>query len=140
VKLWSRNGIDVTARYAVLSPALQKIEGSCVLDGELCALDKHGRSRFQLMQNALNKKAKLLYVVFDVLFVSNEDIRQRPLLENIEGARADLRPSNTLDEAQTLGSARLRPLMRNSIFSGWRVHRHGRFYCSSRRVRAADCS
>jgi bifunctional non-homologous end joining protein LigD len=72
VKLWSRNGIDVTARYAVLSPALQKIEGSCVLDGELCALDEHGRSRFQLMQNALNKKAKLLYVVFDVLFVSNE--------------------------------------------------------------------
>jgi bifunctional non-homologous end joining protein LigD len=56
VKLWSRNGIDVTARYAVLSPALQKIEGSCVLDGELCALDEHGRSRFQLMQNALNKK------------------------------------------------------------------------------------
>jgi ATP-dependent DNA ligase len=49
VKLWSRNGIDVTARYAVLSPALQKIEGSCVLDGELCALDEHGRSRFQLM-------------------------------------------------------------------------------------------
>jgi hypothetical protein len=32
VKLWSRNGIDVTARYAVLLPALQKIEGSCVLD------------------------------------------------------------------------------------------------------------
>ena len=25
VKLWSRNGIDVTPRYAVLLPALQKI-------------------------------------------------------------------------------------------------------------------
>ena len=64
VRLWSRNGIDVTQKYALLLPALQKIEGSCVIDGELCALDAHGRSRFQLLQNALNKKARLLYVVF----------------------------------------------------------------------------
>ena len=61
--LWSRNGIDVSLRYAVLLPALQKIEGSCVLDGEICALDAQGRSRFQLLQNALNKEAKLLYVL-----------------------------------------------------------------------------
>src|ERR1700738_3318159 len=81
VKLWSRNGIDVTTRYAVLLPALQNIAGSCVIDGELCALDAHGRSRFQLLQNALNKKAKLLYVVFDALFVGDRDIREKPLLE-----------------------------------------------------------
>ena len=81
VRLWSRNGIDVTTRYAVLLPALQKIEGSCVIDGELCALDAHGRSRFQLLQNALNKKAKLLYVVFDALFVGGKDIREKSLLE-----------------------------------------------------------
>ena len=81
VRLWSRNGIDVTSRYAVLLPALQKIEGSCVVDGEICALDAHGRSRFQLLQNALNKKAKLLYVVFDALFVDDRDIREKPLLE-----------------------------------------------------------
>jgi bifunctional non-homologous end joining protein LigD len=81
VRLWSRNGIDVTTRYAVLLPALQKIDGSCVIDGELCALDAHGRSRFQLLQNALNKKAKLLYVVFDALFVGGKDIRKKPLLE-----------------------------------------------------------
>jgi len=79
--LWSRNGIDVTTRYAVLLPALQKIEGSCVVDGELCALDADGRSRFQLLQNALNKKARLLYVVFDALFVGGKDIRKKPLLE-----------------------------------------------------------
>ena len=80
VRLWSRNGIDVTSRYAVLLPALQKIDGSCVIDGELCALDAQGRSRFQLLQNALNKTAKLLYVVFDAPFVGG-DIRQKPLLE-----------------------------------------------------------
>ena len=82
--LWSRNGIDVTTRYAVLLPALRKIAGSCVIDGELCALDTQGRSRFQLLQNALNKKARLLYVVFDALFVGGKDIREKPLLERKE--------------------------------------------------------
>jgi bifunctional non-homologous end joining protein LigD len=81
VRLWSRNGIDVVSRYAVLLPALQKIEGSCVIDGEICALDAQGRSRFQLLQNALNKKATLLYVVFDALFVDGKDMRKKPLLE-----------------------------------------------------------
>ena len=88
VRLWSRNGIDVTSGYAVLLPALQKVEGSCVIDGELCALDEHGRSRFQLLQNALNKKAKLLYVVFDALFVEGKDMRDKPLLDRKEILKA----------------------------------------------------
>ena len=81
VTLWSRNGIDVTRKYTVLLSALRKIEGSCVIDGELCALDAHGRSRFQLLQNALNTKGTLLYVVFDTMFVGGKDIRKKPLLE-----------------------------------------------------------
>jgi len=88
VTLWSRNGINVSRKYAVLTPALQKIKIPCVVDGELCALDEHGRSRFQLLQNALNKKAKLLYVVFDALFVDCKDIRQKPLLERKEILKA----------------------------------------------------
>ena len=87
-RLWSRNGIDVTTRYAMLLPGLQKIDGSCVIDGEICALDAHGRSRFQLLQNALNKKARLLYVVFDALFVGGKDIRAKPLLERKEILKA----------------------------------------------------
>ena len=88
VRLWSRNGIDVTRRYALLLPALQRIDGSCVLDGELCALDAQGRSRFQLLQNALNKKARLLYVVFDALFVEGKDMRDKPLLARKEILKA----------------------------------------------------
>jgi bifunctional non-homologous end joining protein LigD len=88
VRLWSRNGVDVTTKYEVLLPALQKAEGSCVIDGELCALDADGRSHFQLLQNALNKKATLLYVVFDALFVGDKDIRKKPLLERKEMLKA----------------------------------------------------
>jgi bifunctional non-homologous end joining protein LigD len=72
----------------VLLPALQKIGGSCVIDGELCALDAQGRSRFQLLQNALNKTAELLYVIFDALFAGGNDIRQKPLLERKELLKA----------------------------------------------------
>jgi bifunctional non-homologous end joining protein LigD len=96
VRLWSRNGINVTTRYAVLLPALQEIKGSCVIDGELCALDAHGRSRFQLLQNALNEKAELLYVVFDVLFAGGKDIREKPLLERKKIVKALLPPDPLL--------------------------------------------
>jgi bifunctional non-homologous end joining protein LigD len=95
VTLWSRNGIDVTAKYAVLLPALQGIGGRYVIDGELCALDAHGRSHFQLLQNALNNKARLLYVVFDALFVGGRDIRKEPLLER-KGILEALLPSDPL--------------------------------------------
>ena len=95
VTLWSRNGIDVSSRYAVLLPALQKIEGSCVMDGEICALDAQGRSRFQLLQNALNKDAKLLYVLFDALFEGDKDLRRRPLLERKQILKR-LMPRNSL--------------------------------------------
>ena len=74
---WHRRHLEV--RSAVAST--QKIRNSCVIDGEICALDVQGRSRFQLLQNALNKNAQLLYVVFDALFVGSTDIRQKPLLE-----------------------------------------------------------
>lgn len=87
VTLYSRNGIDVTKKYAILVPALKKIGRSCVIDGELVALDKTGRSRFELLQNALNKKAKLQYCVFDLLFVDGNDMRKKPLLLRKEKLR-----------------------------------------------------
>jgi bifunctional non-homologous end joining protein LigD len=74
--LWSRNGIDVTTKYAALLPALQKVDGLLRCRRQLCALDPHGDSRFQLLQNALNKKAKLLYVVFDAPLMAGKDLRE----------------------------------------------------------------
>jgi bifunctional non-homologous end joining protein LigD len=47
-----------------------------------------GRSRFQLLQNALNEKVELLYVVFDALFAGGKDIRKKPLLERKEILKA----------------------------------------------------
>jgi bifunctional non-homologous end joining protein LigD len=44
-------------------------------------LDKDGVSHFQLLQNALRHEAKLLYCVFDLMFLDGEDLRALPLLE-----------------------------------------------------------
>ncbi len=82
VRLFSRNGIEVTARYPAIAQALRAITEPCVIDGELVALDAKGRSRFQLLQNALHDEAtRLQYCVFDLLFLGGKDVRGKPLLE-----------------------------------------------------------
>jgi len=82
VRLFSRNGIEVTARYPSIAQALRTITEPCVIDGELVALDAKGRSRFQLLQNALrDESTELRYCVFDILFLGGKDMRRKPLLE-----------------------------------------------------------
>ena len=54
------------------------------LDGEIAALDDKGRSSFQLLQVYKSSEqrvplAKLVYYVFDVLFVDGKDLRKEPL-------------------------------------------------------------
>ena len=79
--LYSRGGKEVTANYPQVAEALEKIRRGAVIDGELVALDKKGRSRFQLLQNALRAKVRLQYRVFDLLFLDGKDLRALPLLE-----------------------------------------------------------
>ena len=82
VRLFSRNGIEVTERYPAIARALRAISEPCVIDGELVALDAKGRSRFQLLQNALrDETTRLQYCVFDILFLGGQDVRSQPLLE-----------------------------------------------------------
>jgi bifunctional non-homologous end joining protein LigD len=79
--LYSRNGNDISRKYPSICAALAKIKDEAVLDGELVALDEHGRSRFQLLQNAEREPAHLLYCVFDLLYLDGKDLRGKPLLE-----------------------------------------------------------
>jgi bifunctional non-homologous end joining protein LigD len=79
--LYSRNGNDISRKYPSICAALAAIKYEAVLDGELVALDAHGRSRFQLLQNVGRNSARLLYCVFDLLYLDGKDLRGRPLLE-----------------------------------------------------------
>jgi bifunctional non-homologous end joining protein LigD len=79
--LYSRNGNDISRRYPAICEALTAIRHQAVLDGELVALDAHGRSRFQLLQNVGRNHARLLYCVFDLLYLNGKDLRGKTLLE-----------------------------------------------------------
>jgi bifunctional non-homologous end joining protein LigD len=79
--LYSRNGNDISCKYPTICAALAKIKHEAVLDGELVALDEHGRSRFQLLQNAGRNSVPLLYCVFDLLYLDGKDLRGKTLLE-----------------------------------------------------------
>ena len=75
--LYSRNGLDLSAKYPTICEALRATSHEAVFDGELVALDHAGRSHFQLLQNAEREPARLRYCVFDLLYLDRQDFRQR---------------------------------------------------------------
>ena len=81
VTLYSRNGKIISDSYIEVAKALEGVKGDAVIDGELVALDENGVSHFQLLQNALRHKARLLYCAFDLIFQDGDDLRGLMLLE-----------------------------------------------------------
>ena len=81
-KLVSRNGNDLTARFADIAKALEKAARSpdCVVDGEVVALDENGRPSFSAMQQG-KPGVPLVYEVFDVLEIDGRPVLDRPLTE-----------------------------------------------------------
>jgi bifunctional non-homologous end joining protein LigD len=96
VALYSRNGKVISDSYIEVAKALEGARGDAVVDGELIALDKDGVSHFQLLQNALRHKAKLLYCAFDLMFHDGEDLRGFTLLERKDRLKSILPRHNLL--------------------------------------------
>jgi bifunctional non-homologous end joining protein LigD len=90
VTLYSRNGQVISRNYIEVASALEGVKGDAVIDGELVALDENGISHFQFLQNALRRKAKLLYCAFDLMFQDGEDLRPLPLIERKKRLKAVL--------------------------------------------------
>jgi bifunctional non-homologous end joining protein LigD len=84
-RLLSRNGNDLTARFPDVAKALVKAARSpeCVVDGEVCALDEHGRPSFSAMQQG-RSGTPFVYEVFDVLEVDRVPVVDLPLVERRE--------------------------------------------------------
>ena len=87
VTLYSRSGLIVSDNYKPIAKVLEKVKQDAVIDGELVALDEHGVSRFQLLQNALRTSANLHYCVFDIMFLAGKDLRDLPLVDRKERLR-----------------------------------------------------
>src|SRR5262249_9186002 len=75
----SRNGLDLSQRFADIASALSKIVvGEAAIDVEVVAPDSKGVSHLQQLMAAGVKHHS---AVFDLLWLDGEDLRQRPLEE-----------------------------------------------------------
>ncbi len=81
-RLVSRNGNDLTGRFPEVAKALAKAVRSpeCVVDGEVCAIDEHGRPSFSAMQQG-KPGTPIVYEVFDVLEIDGLPVLELPLTE-----------------------------------------------------------
>ena len=79
-RLRTRKGLDWTAKF----PEIAK-DGSalpdCLIDGEICALNKDGAADFGALQLALSqhKTGALVFFLFDALFADGVDVRKEGL-------------------------------------------------------------
>jgi bifunctional non-homologous end joining protein LigD len=85
VELYSRNGLSFKLLYPPIAEALQQLDINAVLDGEIVVFNDNNKPDFQrLQQFGELKKGKLVYYVFDCLFVKGKSIQHKPLLERKE--------------------------------------------------------
>ncbi|AKT30092.1 DNA ligase D [Pseudomonas syringae pv. actinidiae] len=107
VRLFTRNGNDWTDQLPELTKALKglKLQDSW-FDGEVVVLDEQGLPDFQGLQNAFDAghSKNIFYYLFDMLFLSGEDLREVPLEQRRDALK------------QVLGSQRSRLLRYSDAF------------------------
>jgi bifunctional non-homologous end joining protein LigD len=81
VRIFTRNGLDWSGRFAPLIPALRELNvESALLDGEIAVADKNGHTNFGALQDALAQgSGGFAYYLFDLLELDSEDLRKHPL-------------------------------------------------------------
>lgn len=85
VRLYSRNGHDWTRQFGYVAPALSRLtKGTALIDGELCAMDEHGRPDFTLLKNSLDGRKPVVFYAFDLLELDGQDIARLPQVERKE--------------------------------------------------------
>jgi bifunctional non-homologous end joining protein LigD len=96
LRLHSRKGIDITARYPELLPLAAALDDrEAILDGEIVAFDEDGLPRFERLQQrmnvtmpwkitALSRDVPVVLEVFDLLWLDDESWLRRPYLQRRE--------------------------------------------------------
>jgi len=77
---YSRRGLDWTHRFPEIVASGARLE-SCIIDGEVCAVDSSGMPSFAGLTDALSAKrtGNLVYYVFDMMWHDGEDLTLVPL-------------------------------------------------------------
>lgn len=87
-RLISRNGNDFTNRFKDIALSINSWADNraMILDGEIVVTDEKGGTDFQALQNYMRKPdgKKLTYIIFDILALNGEDLREYPLTKRKE--------------------------------------------------------
>ncbi len=83
VRLLTRNDNDYTNKFGDIAHSLVELAKGrpMVFDGEMVVTDDDGKSNFQALQGYLKnqKSKKPTYIIFDLLALDGEDLRDQPL-------------------------------------------------------------
>jgi bifunctional non-homologous end joining protein LigD len=101
--LRARSGANITGHYPELAslPTALSLR-QAVLDGEIAALDAHGRSDFERLQERMHVRAPaenlvsrvpVVFFAFDLLYCDGYDLRRSPLIERKQLLQRLLRTS-----------------------------------------------
>ena len=82
IQLLSRNKKSLAADFpGIVATAADLKTDSCLVDGEIVAIDAQGRPVFQELQNRASTKASIVFYSFDLLAINGIDLRNTPLEE-----------------------------------------------------------
>ena len=79
-KAYTRTGLDWSDRFTpIVEAAARAVTGTALIDGEVVALDTHGKPSFQALQASLKEGGgTLAYFAFDLLEQDGEDLTPLP--------------------------------------------------------------
>jgi bifunctional non-homologous end joining protein LigD len=106
VQMFTRKGNDWTEKFGPLPAAIAELDArDAILDGEVVATDDKGVSDFHALRRQLGAAhPRLVYQVFDLLWLDGTDLRPLPLGER------KARLQKLLDDAPTLLLSYVEPL------------------------------
>ncbi|MBX3573041.1 MAG: DNA ligase D [Mesorhizobium sp.] len=81
--IFTRNGLDWTDKFPGIAAAAAALDvGSALIDSEIVAFDRNGRTDFSTLQKAIKAGGKgLSCFVFDLLELDGKDLTRLPLIE-----------------------------------------------------------
>jgi bifunctional non-homologous end joining protein LigD len=107
VMVISRNEKDLTAAYPAVAAAGQRLRAeTAVVDGEIVAVDAHGRPSFQALQHrSTHAGHAIVFYAFDLLHVDGRDLTALPLQDRRRPLPKVLGNSGVLLSQELPGSA-----------------------------------
>lgn len=84
-ELKSRNDKSFNEKFYPVYEALKKLNVQAVLDGEVVVVEENGKANFGKLQNWRSEAdGRLVYYIFDILWLNGHDLKGLPLAERRE--------------------------------------------------------